>query len=185
MIIDYKDITESSGITEPVTVQECKDWLRLEGFIDDEESVSDFDDDDDFISMLINSARTRLEEYTGLSIIQKTWEVEFNNIGNFELPFSPIIEITSLVSACDTQETPTQITYTTSNNLSKLKTPVQDGLIITYDAGFTTIPEWVKNAVLAEVAYRYTHRGDEGLAGICYDATVIASPYKKVGTWLA
>ncbi len=47
LLIDWEDQTEESGITEPLTVQEVKNYLRLEGFIDNSESISsDFDDDD-------------------------------------------------------------------------------------------------------------------------------------------
>jgi len=64
LLIDWEDQTEESGITEPLTVQEVKNYLRLEGFIDNSESISsDFDDDDVIIETLIRSARERMEEY--------------------------------------------------------------------------------------------------------------------------
>ncbi len=81
LLIDWEDQTEESGITEPLTVQEVKNYLRLEGFIDNSESISsEFDDDDVIIEHLITSARERLEEYTGLSFIPKTWEIELTNL---------------------------------------------------------------------------------------------------------
>lgn len=180
-IIDYKDVTADSTVTEPVTVQECKDWLRLEGFTDDSDSTSpDFDDDDTFIDMLITSARERLEEYTGLSLVPKTWEVELTNLaGYIELPFGPVVDITSVE---DTDGN--SLDYTTTNNLSKLKTPIQANIIVTYDAGYSTAPNWLKHGLLTEVAYRYTHRGDEELRGLCQDALNIVSPYKSVNSWL-
>ena len=49
LLIDWEDQTEESGITEPLTLAEVKNYLRIEGFIDSTESISsEFDDDDDF-----------------------------------------------------------------------------------------------------------------------------------------
>lgn len=182
LIIDYIETTGSS-VEEPVTVQQAKDWMRLEGFIDDESSsVIDFDDDNDFIEMLITSARKMIEQFTGLSIVQKSFEVELTNLaGNIKLPFGPVIEITSLTTSTGTDE----LEYTTSINKAKLKTPCQSDLKIEYSAGFTEVPEWVNHAILTEVAYRYIHRGDEELRGLSNDTLIIISPYKEVDTWLA
>jgi uncharacterized phiE125 gp8 family phage protein len=178
-IHDVIDVSTDSTPTEPVTVQEAKDWMRLEGFIDtDDSTASDFDDDDTIIEMLIVSARKRLEEYTGLSFIPKTFEAEIDNLaGYIELPYGPVTAITSLVDADDTDSPATELDYTTTNGLSKLKTPQQANLLVTYEAGYQTTPEWVKNAILTEVAYRYMNRGDEEKKGVCHDAKIICSPY--------
>lgn len=169
--------------TEPLTVQEVKDYLRLEGFIDDSESLSsDFDDDDTLISDLITSARVRLEEFTGLSFIPKTIEIEFTNLaGNFVIPFGPVNEITSLTYSGDDLTAITD--YTTTNNLSKLKTPLFENMIMTYEAGYETLPKGLKMAMLKQIAWDYTNRGDEKTE-LAYDAMVQASTYKEVGTWL-
>jgi len=92
LLLDWDDQTSESGLTEPLTVAEVKNYLRLEGFIDQSESISsDFNDDDALIAELIRSARERIEEFTGLSLIPKTWEIEFTNLaGNFEIPFGPV-----------------------------------------------------------------------------------------------
>ena len=181
LIIDYTDTTGSPA-DEPLTVQEVKDYLRLEGFIDDSESSStEFDDDDTLITELIQSTRERLELFTGLSFIPKSYEVELTNLaGYIALPFCPINDITSVEDVNGTT-----LTYTTSNNLSKLKTPVQANIIVTYDCGYATLPKALKEAMLKEIAYRYEHRGDEENSGICQAALNLASPYKEVSTWLA
>jgi len=183
LLIDYKDVTADSDITEPLTVQEVKDYLRLEGFIDDSESLSsDFTDDDTLIGELITSARVRLEDYTGLSFIPKTMEIEFTNLaGNFVIPFGPVTEITTLTYS---DEDLTAITeYTTTNNLSKLKTPLYKNMIMTYEAGYATLPKGLKLAMLKQIAWDYTNRGDER-KDLAMDAMVQASSYKEVGTWL-
>ena len=115
---------------DPVLIQEVKDYLRLEGFIDDIDSPSsDYDDDDTLIGELITSARQRLEAFTGLSFIPKTYQIEICNLaGDFVIPYGPITEI---VSVEDTSGT--ALTYTTTINLSKLKTPVQDDIVVEYE----------------------------------------------------
>jgi uncharacterized phiE125 gp8 family phage protein len=183
LLIDYKDVTADSDITEPLTVQEVKDYLRLEGFIDDSESLSsDFTDDDTLIGELITSARVRLEDYTGLSFIPKTMEIEFTNLaGNFVIPFGPVNSITTLTYS---DEDLTAITeYTTTNNLSKLKTTLNENMIMTYEAGYATLPKGLKLAMLKQIAWDYTNRGDER-KDLAMDAMVQASSYKEVGTWL-
>jgi len=184
LLIDSQDITSDSDTTEPVTVQEVKDYLRLEGFIDDSDSLStDFTDDDTLIGELITSAREGLEEWTGLSFIPKTWKIEFTNLaGNFVIPFGPVNSITSLTDSDDDLTAITVYTLTIDN--AKLKTPLQAEMIMTYEAGYSVLPKRLKEAILKEVAYRYTHRGDEELRGVCNDAINLAAPFKSVGTWL-
>jgi len=180
LIIVYTT-TGGATSTEPVTIQEVKDYLRLEGFIDDIDSPSsDYDDDDEIISDLITSARQRLEAFTGLSFIPKTYQIEICNLaGNFAIPYGPVTEILSVEDTSGTA-----LTYTTTINLSKLKTPVQDDIVIEYVCGYAVLPKGLKEAMLKEIAYRYTNRGDEVTAALCVQAINLASPFKEVGTWL-
>jgi uncharacterized phiE125 gp8 family phage protein len=184
LLIDWKDETAESGIVEPLTVQEVKNYLRLEGFIDNNESLAtDFDDDNTLIAELITSARLGLEEYTGLSFIPKTWEIEFDNYaGNFEIPFGPVNSVNSLK---DSQgDTISASEYSLSINNRVLKTPTWGELVLNYEAGYTTLPARLKDAMLKDVAYRYMNRGDVNVDGISREAEVLASSYKTSPTWL-
>jgi len=180
LIIVYTT-TGGATSTEPVTIQEVKDYLRLEGFIDDIESPSsDYDDDDEIISDLITSARQRLEAFTGLSFIPKTYQIEICNLaGDFVIPYGPVTEILGVEDTSGTA-----LTYTTTINLSKLKTPVQDDIVIEYVCGYAVLPKGLKEAMMKEIAYRYTNRGDEVTAALCAQAINLASPFKEAGTWL-
>jgi Phage gp6-like head-tail connector protein len=54
---------------------------------------------------------------------------------------------------------------------------------IVYTAGYSTVPEPLKLAILNEIAYRYEKRGearDPNDMGICLFARVIADPYKRL-----
>ncbi len=42
----------------------------------------------------------------------------------------------------------------------------------------------MKEAMMKEIAFRYTNRGDEVTAALCVQAINLASPFKEVGTWL-
>lgn len=183
LLIDWEDQTSESGIVEPLTVSEVKNYLRLEGFIDNSESISsEFNDDDVLIAELIRSARERLEEYTGLSFIPKTYEIEFTNLaGNFEIPFGPVSTINAVYD--NEGNVISNTTYETSNSLRLFKYPNQTDLVMNYDCGYIDLPKGLKDAMYKEVAYRYINRGDENKEGMSREAMVLASKY-KTANWL-
>lgn len=170
-------------VADVVTVAEMKNYLRLEGFIDNSESISsDFDDDDNIIAELIVSARQRLEEFTGESFIPKTIEIEFTNLaGNFEIPFGPVTTILYLRnSEGDSISTDD---FDVSLNGRILKTPKYEEMTMQYECGYTVLPKGLKEAVMKEVAYRYINRGDENVDGMSREAMNLASRYKTTN-WL-
>lgn len=179
LLIDWKDHTVD--ITEPLTVQEVKDYLRLEGFIDNSQSLSsNFNDDNALIGDLIISARERLEEYTGLSFVPKTLEVELTNLcGDFEIPYGPVNSIVYLKDNEDTSITD----YELSLNKRLLKTPKLTNMTLKYEAGYEVLPLGLKDAMYKEVAYRYINRGDENKEGLSKEAMVLAAKY-KTANWL-
>lgn len=183
LLIDWEDQTNESGINEPVSVEEIKNYLRLEGFIDSSESISsDFNDDDALIAQLITSARERLELYTGLSFIPKTYEIEFTNLaGNFEIPFGPVNEVNGVWDAQG--ESISTDNYTLSNSNRLFKYPNYEEMVMNYESGYIVLPKGLKDAILKEVAYRYMNRGDENVDGISREALVLASKY-KTDNWI-
>jgi len=183
LLIDWQDQTAESGIVEPLTVSEVKNYLRLEGFIDSSESLSsEFNDDDVLIADLIRSARERMEEFTGLSLIPKTWEIEFTNLnGNFEIPFGPVLDILNLKD--DEGDSISTDDYSTSFNMRVLKYPKWENMTMQYEAGYVVLPKGLKDALYKEVAYRYIHRGDENNEGLSREAMNLASTY-KTANWI-
>lgn len=185
LLIDIADRTTDSGIfEEPLGIDEVKSYLRLEGFIDNQESLAtDFDDDDVLISELITSARLRFEEYTGLSFIPKKWEIEFDNYaGNFPIPMGPVNEVIELLDSEGNEIVASD--YKLSSNKSVLKYPEGGEMVMTYEGGFINLPATLKNAMLKEIAYRYINRGDVNVDGISREAQMLASTYKQSFTWL-
>lgn len=165
-VLSVENITDASDVgNEPVTLSEVKEYLRLEGYIDTDEStadtLSDFDFDDDLINDMITASRQMMERHTNLSLIPKRLEVVVTNLcGMIELPYGPVDDIVSLydeegdeIEADD---------YTIIGNTWKfLKEPCYENMTITYDAGYVTLPASMKLDLLRLIAYMYENRGDD------------------------
>lgn len=183
-ILNIKDVTEESPGDEPVSLQEAKDYMRLEGFTDENEStsddLSDFDFDDDLITSLIITSRELLERKTGSHFIPKTLEVHFTNLrGRIELP-GPVGEVSELLDVNGNEIT----TYELVGNVWKfLKSPCKEDMTITYEAGYggdetVPLPEGLKIAMLRLVSFLYQNREDTGDVL----ASKLARPYSR-RTW--
>jgi len=169
-VISSLDITDESGVfEEPVSIEEMKDYLRLEGYIDFDESTSDnlsnFTGDDALLADLIRGARELVEEKAGITIVAKTWEtVLTNQCGMIEIPYGPVLDIISL-----TDEDGNDISSTSykivGNKWKYLKHPCFKNMTITYTAGFDQMPVAIKIDIMRIVAYLYEYRGDEEGAG--------------------
>lgn len=181
------DVTDESGeITEPVTLQEMKDYLRLEGYTDTDEStaddLSDFDYDDDLITDLIKASREQIEKISSSSIIPRTWQAVVNNYRMLELPRGPIGEIISLYNSEDVEITSDNYTIVgLVGDRRFLKSPRQCELTITYEAGYTEVPMGLKIDIMRLCAYMYDNRGDD--SSINRFATQLAMKYAREG-WI-
>ena len=156
-IIDYTQI-DSPFATEPVNLNEAKLYCRVSNFVDDDQ-----------IELMIKQGRQAVEVGTGLSIINKSVEIWFNNIdGEFELPFGPIVK-SSLILYDDQDKIITNYKLV-GDKYPKLYYPNRAILRATYNVGFTTetLPSDLKIAILDQVNYDYENRGvDVNDKGIC------------------
>lgn len=188
LIHDVSDITDASEIiTEPVTAQEMKNFLRLEGFENDDESGElDFTSDDALIEELITASREGLEKWCGISIVRHRWQVLFDNEnGNIELPYSNNATLVSIKDSDD--EDIVEDDYTLRGTSFKyLVKPYQCNMTIVYDAGYESgdVPKRLKQAIMRDVAYHYENRNEEP-GKIAEQAMVLAASFKRVSTWLA
>ena len=185
LIYDIKDITEGA-VTEPVTVQNVKDYLRMEGFVDDDESttesLSNFTFDDTLISTMITAARKKMEAWCGVSIVDHTWKVMFKNeAGDFEYPYGPVQAFTSLAYKDGTAVGSSAI-YNYGYDFWHLESPNADKMTAIYEAGYEDCPEELELAILQCVAHWYENRVVAEIPGI---AKATASTYKRPWTWLA
>jgi uncharacterized phiE125 gp8 family phage protein len=156
--------------TEPVTVQEFKDWAKI--------SVTD---DDDLIEALLPASRLRCEQYLNMSLIPTTIEATILcQLGNYALPYGPITSITSLN---ETDEDATAITdYTVlGSSFKSLSCQYCNPLRIVYEAGYDECPNNIKKAILQDALYLYDNRGDEAIANnLAPMAIAILAPIRRV-----
>ena len=177
---------DSSPVTEPVTLQEVKDYIRLEGFTPDDDSPSDqFDFDDALILDLISEGRRWVEKYTGVSLIPKQLQVFLlNQAGMIELP-GPVTG--AIVITKENSDVIADTDYKLiGTQFPKLVTRFDYRLQLDYAAGYTvqTIPAGLKDAIKAYVAYAYEHRGDEmDDKALTESAARKARPYRRLTLW--
>ncbi len=171
-IINVDEDFESGDITEPVTLTQAKNYLRLEGFTSDDSGEQEFDFDDTLIESMITEARMWVEKYTGLYLVPRTLTVVLlNQAGYIELP-GPVV---GTITWADDAE-PEMVG-------SKIKTKYGCELTATYDVGYTEFPKWVENSILAYVADHYEWRGDDKAPAPNERAAQIARPHRRVQSW--
>jgi hypothetical protein len=135
------NITEKTAV-EPVSLAEAKAWMRV-----------DYGSEDAIITSLIKTARTALERYLGISIIEK--EITINAVGvwlPFAIPYQPVLSV-DVIKVNDSEiDTPTDLVIR-SNNVQTVNIELE------YTAGFTTVPEPLKHAIKEMVHFYFDNRG--------------------------
>ena len=161
--------------SEPCTLQEAKDHLKV-----------DYSTDDALITALISSVRHQLEQYTGVSYVARQVDIiaKLDGCHAFELPFGPAASlptITELKVLGGASEVLTS--YTTYGGVGEfiqiIPTDYPRTFAVTYTSGYTTLPTALKQAVLHQIAYLYEHRGDEDIQGISPTATMLLKPFRR------
>lgn len=130
-ISSYTDLDNQSGIIEPVTIQECKDYMRIEGWGSDDSPSTEFSFDDELIAELISSARANIEQLANVSLIEHEYEVVLTNMGGIELRFSPIASISSILDS-DGNAIDAGDIKITGNDRKYLQTPIGSDMVVTY-----------------------------------------------------
>ena len=180
------DVSKVLNGPEPVTLEEMKDFMRLEGFVDTDESTTDylseFDYDDVLINSLITAAREKAESFTGCSFANNTVTVVFSNgTGEFELPYGPIQDFTALYykDGSTVGESAIELFGT---KFQYLELPEGEKLKAVYDAGFESCPYEVRLAIMQMVYHWYENRNE---GGVPETALTTLRPFKRPWTWLA
>jgi uncharacterized phiE125 gp8 family phage protein len=153
-VLDVK-IDEGNTPTEPLTLNEAKEWCKIELAIAEEDAL---------ITELIKTARLQVEGFLNISLVDKTIEAAINNsLGGIELPYGPLKTFTSLKDE-DGNILSVDTDYKLQGVFFKsIKTPCSSFLIANYTTGYTSanpLPMNFKTAVLQQVAYLYENRGD-------------------------
>lgn len=184
---DILDITDESGEIEyPVTVDEVKDYVRLEGYVDDNESTSDelsnFDFDDTLIASDIKTAFEYFEKICWLSLRPKTIQWSFTNLcGGVHFPYGPHGDVVELLD-CNGDEITSDNYKIVGQVFKRLKYPCYEDMSISMNVGYGTtglpeLPEPIRKDIIRLVAYIYENRGDD--ASIEKFASQLAKVYSK------
>jgi hypothetical protein len=171
----YNTIVTEGTVTEPVSLQEVKDWLQI-----------DFDDKDSLITSMITGARQSLEKYLNLHLVPKDVTLDVQSTGEIVIlpyAYSPgTIEINQLDSADQTNTlTDGQDYYSRGNTLR-----IGAGRYVISYATTPAVPEALKEAIKMEVAERFQNRGEyskeSSIVGLSQSAIAKAQPYQM--TWI-
>ena len=144
------------AVTEPVTLQEAKDYARIDGSTEDT-----------LITSLIKMARIHCESFTGKSLVPKTVTItSFTYPYQFQMPYGPLTNSAN-ISKCvvlDENDVETALTYQVNTGLyPKLFITGGDQSYkfkLVYTAGFASVPEDIKLAIKMMVNTMYERRED-------------------------
>jgi len=160
-------IISTIGVTEPVTLTEVKNYLRITNTRDD-----------DYINSIIPNARIRAEKYLNSDIVSKQRREYFACISEaINLRYSPITSVDLVVIDGVTMTVDTDYTVEGLDNpLFKLEQSSADKVTITYTtAGIDA--SLVKPGILALVAELYHSRTEK----VTTNWRSFLSPFKVFG----
>jgi hypothetical protein len=135
--------------TEPVTVQEAKDWAKIEQDVDDV-----------LIEELITAAREVCEDYTGIGFITRDMVATINNAnGGFVLPYGPV--------QGDVVVTDNDGTW------SDLRGEYE----VSYTGGYAdgALPKKFKTAIKQQFLFMYENRGESNTGVAPYTVMILQS----------
>lgn len=139
--MDLTVVTDSIAVTTIIPLSEAKAHINV-----------DFSDDDAKITELLKSAFREVELFTQKALKTKTIRQSYVEInGTVELAFTPV---QSVISVTDS-DLVVLTDYTTSFDSTKFSAYSASGIVITYTAGYASLPADLKNAILDIVAVDY------------------------------
>jgi hypothetical protein len=145
-VVDYR-LTDVGTVVEPVTLANAKLYARSQTGTAE----------DTLFTLLITSARKCVERLTGLSLIPKTCVCQIINMnGFFELPYGPVTNTPTFTDYYGNVITPAMTGY----DFPQVKDPLETITACSYNVGYTTVPEELQVAILAQINFLYENRAD-------------------------
>lgn len=157
----------TAPVTEPVTLQELKDFMRIDSTADDT-----------LLTSLIKSARIACEQYQNRAYITQTWELALDDwpmVDEIVLPYPPLQSV-SYITYTDTASAVTTVSTSSyvvddyrEPGLVRLKRDEDwpdaelleaNAVKVRYVCGYGTasaVPETIKTAIKITAGYRYDH----------------------------
>lgn len=144
-------------VVEPVSLTDAKKWMRIS-----------YDTDDTMIQELIEGARKHIEKLTSVSFANKVLRTDIELTGSvpsvwmIDVPYSPLICINEIKWKTGFNTYQTLVKNDDYELIGgKIWLYNAGNYIITYQAGYTSLPEDIKSDILALVAWSYENRGKQ------------------------
>lgn len=145
-VVDYR-LTDVGTVVEPVTLANAKSYSR---------AVTGTTEDALFTT-LITAARKCVERLTGLSLIPKTCVCQIINMnGFFELPYGPVTNTPTFTDYYGNAIVPSMTGY----DFPQVKDPLETITACAYNVGYTSVPEELQVAIMAQINFLYENRAD-------------------------
>lgn len=178
---------------EPVTLQEAKDHLRVDGDIDDA-----------LISALITAAREHIDGrdgWLGRAICTQTWDCHFDAFpsgDSIALPIAPIQSVTSVkyIDTDGVQQTFSSDNYALGADLDWSPRvilgwgkswpsirAVPDAVTVRVVAGYASVPKPICQAILLLVGHLYENReasSPVAMHEVPFAVSALLAPYRRV-----
>lgn len=135
-----------------LTLEEAKEQLN----------IVDFNEDDNLIIGYIKAAGDMAERYTNLLFSLATIQVEVSACEPiFHLNYPPIKSVETVILGEDTEIPFTYSTFSGKIDIDVTGLLVSDMLVVSYTAGYETVPDTVKQACRVIVSDLYNTRDSE------------------------
>lgn len=163
------DVSLEAVVTEPVTLNEMKDFAKVTG-----------SEEDAILTALITAARDICEKFICQSLVQREVTAYIKNFnGGAYLPYGPVGTITDLY--VDDEAIGYEVQGT---QFKQILSPLGTFKAV-YQGGYATCPEIFKTAIKSQALYMFENRGDAGNFINSYStfmspvAYTILTPYKR------
>lgn len=171
-LIEIVSIEEDSGSDEPVSIQDFKDYARIEGWT--ESDATEFTFDDVLIAEVLSSARLWVEDMADISLVPKTVTANVTNAGDVLLRYySPSMAI---VSITDSNETAVETTAIKLRG-RKLTLPTASDMTVVYTT--TMVKDWRTLTDIKRIAFAlYENRGQD-INTVVQDLVLLLPSYSR------
>lgn len=162
-------------VSEPVAIDDFKAWMQGLPISTDQEPM---------VTSLLKAGREEAEAYQNVAYCEQTLQIAPDDLsGAIVLPRPPFKELKSITAyLTDGTEQDVMALYEVNNAVWPAELNLKDGaaipeplrninpVLITYTAGYDTVPEKVKQAILLYATWAWMHRGgDEPVPAAFYN----------------
>ena len=190
MINDYYN-TITPPATYPVTLAEAKEWIRVNGTIEDV-----------LITALISAATTIGEAHTNRQFVTRTMEGFFAGADASRFELHPFVQIRRAPASNVTVDMLINGEFTAVTDYAIWRAGGFDRIIfndgvpshdmgqypikVTFDAGYDIVPDGIRTAIKQHILFMYENRGDvvpDGVVSMPIESKFLYSSYRIQNTF--